>query len=155
MKTSFVTKILICINILLLVAIAFVTSWKLFFNTTAKNNTPESNTTSIASDDSIRTFTGIGRLRTHLKENKEVAVTVIVEPYFPYDSADRAFSEELAMHLQDLRKTTVEYFTGITPKDPLLSNEAAIKKELLKRYNSFLRLGKIKELYFTDFMIIE
>jgi flagellar basal body-associated protein FliL len=34
-------------------------------------------------------------------------------------------------------------------------DEGAAKAEILQRYNSLLRLGKIETLYFTDFMLVE
>jgi flagellar FliL protein len=103
-----------------------------------------------------KTFRGVGRVRAPLQASQGVVPpTVMIEPYFPYNSADRAFSEELASHIKDFRQATVDFFGGLTPNDPLLQNDTAIKQELLKRYNNFLVLGKIDSLYFTDFMVID
>jgi flagellar basal body-associated protein FliL len=43
----------------------------------------------------------------------------------------------------------------MTASDPRLRDEGAMKAELLGRFNARLRLGKIKELFFSEFLIIE
>jgi flagellar basal body-associated protein FliL len=122
-------------------------------------------TTAGNSSISIKTFSGIGRLRAPLKPEspakqgrqtgESVPATVVIEPYFSYNSADRAFSEELAAHIRDFRTATLDYYTALPASSPVLNNDEAMKTELLKRYNSFLHLGKITDLYFTNFMIID
>jgi flagellar basal body-associated protein FliL len=113
-------------------------------------------------DSSIKIFSGIGRLRAPLKPDtrmqtgiESVPATVVIEPYFSYNSNDRAFSEELATHIRDFRAATLGYYAALPASSPVLNNDEAMKTELLKCYNSVLRLGKINELYFTNFMIIE
>ncbi|MDR2864596.1 MAG: hypothetical protein LBV68_03180 [Spirochaetaceae bacterium] len=106
---------------------------------------------------SLKTFAGLGRIRASLKPegNRITPETVVIEPYFPYDSADRAFSEELASHIHDFRSVTGDFFSALPSSSFLLKDEESLKNELLKRYNSFLHLGKIETLYFTDFMILD
>jgi flagellar basal body-associated protein FliL len=110
----------------------------------------------------IKTFTGIGRLRASLKPQiqtkagaESTPATVVIEPCFSYNSNDRAFSEELATHIRDFRAATLDYYAALPASSPVLNNDDAMKTELLKRYNSVLHLGKITELYFTNFMIID
>lgn len=103
-----------------------------------------------------QSFTGIRRQRTVLKgERGETGATVIVWVVFPYDAADRAFTEELAGNIGFFRETVSAYFAAMTASDPRLRDEGAMKAELLGRFNARLRLGKIKELFFSEFLIIE
>ncbi|MDR3302179.1 MAG: hypothetical protein LBT01_06585 [Spirochaetaceae bacterium] len=105
---------------------------------------------------SEKTFGGIGRIRAALKAERNMTLaTVIIEPYFPYNSEDRAFYEELALHIRDFRNATLDFFAELPASSPILNDDATIKNKLLARYNSFLRLGKIEKLYFTDFMVIQ
>jgi flagellar basal body-associated protein FliL len=120
---------------------------------------------SAAGASSIKTFSGIGRLRAPLKPDspakqgqqsgETIPATVVIEPYFSYNSADRAFSEELAAHIRDFRTATLDYYISLPASSPILNNDEAMKTELLNRYNSVLHLGKITALYFTNFMIID
>jgi flagellar basal body-associated protein FliL len=97
-------------------------------------------------------FAGIGRIRT-VTAPPEAAVVLSVA--FPYASADRVFSEELAARVGDLRNTTAEYFAALSPAELQRKGEEAVKAELLDRYNRMLRLGRIETLYFNDYLIIE
>ena len=98
-----------------------------------------------------RIFTGIGRLR--LEANDEA--TVIISITFPYIPEDLAFSEELATRVNDFRTIAREYFSAYSAEELRLMNEEIIKNEMLNRFNSVLRLGKIEILYFNDFLVIE
>jgi flagellar basal body-associated protein FliL len=105
---------------------------------------------------SEKTFGGIGRIRAALKAERNMTpATVIIEPYFSYNSEDRAFYEELAMHIREFRSATLDFFAELPASSPILNDDAAIKNKLLERYNGVLRLGKIDKLYFTDFMVIQ
>jgi flagellar basal body-associated protein FliL len=111
-------------------------------------------------------FTGIGRIR--VSTGDEGSPTIIVDITFPYSVADKPFSEELAARTGDFRTMAVDYFksfsaTGISSditssditSDITLIDENILKEELLSRYNSILRLGKIRTLYFNDFLYLE
>ncbi|GAB1483538.1 hypothetical protein MASR2M78_23540 [Treponema sp.] len=98
-------------------------------------------------------FTGIGRIRTASDDVKPA--TIIVSIAFPYDPKDSAFSEELASHIRDFRDIAVDFFSSYSSSSLRSLDEAALKHELLRRYNKILRLGKIQILYFNDFVIID
>jgi flagellar basal body-associated protein FliL len=126
-------------------------------------------------------FTGIGRIR--VSAGDEGSPTIIVDITFPYSAADKPFSEELAARAGDFRTIAADYFKSFsaagsggpgspkpTPKltsditsdvtpdltpDFTLIDENILKQELLSRYNSILRLGKIRTLYFNDFLYLE
>jgi flagellar basal body-associated protein FliL len=106
-------------------------------------------------------FTGIGRLRAGLAvparqgSAADGPATAVVTIAFPYNSADRPFLEELSFNTRKFRSITTDYFASIPQDSPLLTDEAALKHELLSRYNSLLYLGKIDTLYFTEFIIVD
>jgi flagellar basal body-associated protein FliL len=98
-------------------------------------------------------FTGIGRLRVSAAGSGPP--TVVVNITFPYSAADKPFSEELVSRIKDFRTIASDYFRSFSAADLGSADEAALKEELLNRYNGILRLGKIEILYFNDFLIIE
>ena len=127
-------------------------------------------------DNPYNVFSGIGTLRvqnigkvaapapsekasgkTATKTAAEIAseAVIIVSISFPYKADDRAFTEELATHLVDFRSVATNYFANL-PRDKLSNlDEEQAKADILKQYNSLLRLGRIETLYFSDLMIME
>ena len=104
-----------------------------------------------AGTDDTRVYTGLGRLRIPLVNSS----TMILSIAFPYSSGDITFTEELAAKINDLRTLAADYFSGL-PEDKLIQiNEEEAKKEILRRYNAVLRLGRIETLYFNDMMLID
>ena len=101
-------------------------------------------------EDSPAVFTGIGSLRIPSGN-----ATVVLSISFPYPSGDRPFTEELVSRIGDFRSVANVYFSSIPSKNITAFDEEAAKKEILKRYNALLRLGKIETLYFTDFIVLE
>jgi flagellar basal body-associated protein FliL len=80
---------------------------------------------------------------------------MIISIAFPYPNNDIPFTEELESKIGNLRSITTAYFSSLPTADFDNFNEDYYKGELLKRYNGILRLGKISELYFNDFLIID
>jgi flagellar basal body-associated protein FliL len=104
-------------------------------------------------------FTGIGRIR--VSAGGDDSPTIIVNITFPYSQADKAFSEELAARVGDFRTITADYFKSFSAGEPGSTDslnsidENILKEELLSRYNGILRLGKIRTLYFNDFLYLD
>jgi flagellar basal body-associated protein FliL len=103
--------------------------------------------------ESDRIFTGIGRIRSVTADPEPS--TVILSVAFPYIPEDRAFSEELASRVGELRRITADYLRSLSADELRRLAEGDIKAELLNRYNAHLRLGNIEVLYFSDFMILD
>ena len=104
-----------------------------------------------------RIWTGLGTVRAPIGNAKygETKAVAVISIGFPYDPADKTFQEELALNVGKFREETQKYFLGIdTSKNPLPS-EDKIKQDLLALFNSRLRLGQIKTLYFSEFMLLE
>jgi flagellar basal body-associated protein FliL len=104
-------------------------------------------------------FTGIGLIRVSAGDDD--SPTIIVSITFPYSQADKAFSEELAARIGDFRTIAADYFKSLSAgelgsSDSIKSiDENVLKEELLSRYNGILRLGKIRVLYFNDFLYLD
>ncbi len=80
---------------------------------------------------------------------------MILSIAFPYLAADTSFTEELAAKIGDFRTITADYFSSLPPEKIINIDEDAAKKEILRRFNAGLRLGRIDALYFSDMMIID
>ena len=103
-----------------------------------------------------QTFTGIGRIRVSTTSSQpEMAGMVILFVTFTYYPDDKAFSEELALRVGEFREIIVDYIGSIPVPELQKKGEESIKIELLRRFNTILRLGQIERLNFSDFMIVE
>jgi flagellar basal body-associated protein FliL len=104
-----------------------------------------------------KVWSGIGRLRAPLKAPKSggKGSVVVVSIGFPYDSNDKAFTEELAFNNKRFKQEALNYFATLDDSATSSLNEDNLKRELLKKFNSPLRLGKIETLYFSEFMILD
>jgi flagellar basal body-associated protein FliL len=98
-------------------------------------------------------FTGIGRIRA--STGAPESATVILSIAFPYSPQDRAFAGELVSRIGDFRAGVIGYFASFSTEELRQKDEAALKTELLERFNEMLRLGQITTLYFSDYLIIE
>jgi len=101
--------------------------------------------------DDVRVFSGLGRLRIPLVNSS----TLILSIAFPYLADDVTFTEELASKIIDLRTQAADYFAGLPEESLIQIDEDAAKREILRRYNAILRLGRIEILYFNDMIIID
>ena len=81
--------------------------------------------------------------------------TVIVSVSFPYPPDDLSFSEEINSRIEDFRSVAIGYFSSLSMEQLINFDETTVKTEILRQYNSILRLGSIETLFFYDFMIIE
>ena len=100
-----------------------------------------------------QTFTGIGLLRVATAGPQPG--TVIIFTLFDYDPEDKAFSEELTLRIRDFREILIGYLGSFSVYDLQNQKEDFLKSEILRRFNEILQLGKIKTLYFSEFIIVE
>jgi flagellar basal body-associated protein FliL len=101
--------------------------------------------------DDIRVFSGLGRMRIPLANSSVLILSIA----FPYDDNDAAFSEELAAKVNDLRAISTDYFSSLPAERLIQLDEEAAKQEILRRFNTNLRLGRIEALYFSDMVFID
>ncbi|MCL1814369.1 MAG: flagellar basal body protein FliL [Treponema sp.] len=105
-------------------------------------------TTSGAEGQSI--FSGLGKLRIPTADPDPD--TLIISIAFPYNKNDRPFSEELASRISWFKTVINDYFGTLTAEEFDALDIDITKTELLKRFNSELRLGQIRELYIDNFI---
>jgi flagellar basal body-associated protein FliL len=96
-------------------------------------------------------FTGIGRMRIAAGPG----ATVILSIVFPYPPDDRPFTEELASKVPLFRQIARDYFGALSLDELDSLDEQKAKDEILRGFNSELRLGRIELLYFNDLLILE
>jgi flagellar basal body-associated protein FliL len=139
------------IGFLILLGVVFVggTIYGVFFHKSPPNQV-QTNVFQEAEEGQI--FTGIGTIRVPTADAQPGMVVLFVS--FIYYPDDKAFSEELALRVKDFRQIIIDYFGSFSVSDIRELDEDSIKKELLLRFNSILRLGQIRTLYFGDFMVI-
>jgi len=97
-------------------------------------------------------FTGIGTIRASTADTQPAMVILFVT--FIYYPEDKAFSEELALRVKDFKQIIIDYFSSSPVSELRGLDEEIIKTELLFRFNSILRLGKIETMYLGDYIII-
>lgn len=77
---------------------------------------------------------------------------LVVSPWFSYKNDDEQFFEELSKKSSVITSIITYYFSSKTKAQILQTNEEIIKEALLKEINAQLRLGKIDQLFFTEFV---
>ena len=105
----------------------------------------------LTQNDDIRVFSELGRMRIPLSNSSLMILSIA----FPYSANDTAFTEELAVKIDDFRAIAIDYFSALPPEKLIHIDEDAAKKEILKQYNNNLRLGNITAIYFSDLLVID
>lgn len=119
------------------------------------------------SEEKIASYTGIGRIRilTKADENAgsgsgdgtatDTGTPLVIEPWFTYEESNYELYEELSKKRILISGLISNYFSSKTKMELFSSSEDKIKADLLKEINSQLVLGKIIQIYFTDFIFLE
>ena len=155
---SFVHRSLtICLIVLGLIIIGG-TVYGVFFRSvplgaSGNNLSEQTNVSQASGQGQTSTFTGIGRLRIPTADPQPGMVILFVS--FLYHPDDRAFAEELALRVGDLREIVRDYIGSFHIAELQRQDEEVIRTELLHRFNTILRLGQIETLFFSDLMMLE
>lgn len=104
-------------------------------------------------------YTGLGKIRTSSKpetdEETDYGTLIVVSPWFSYPKDDTEFFEELSRKRVLITGIITNYFTSKTKSQLEAIPEETIKADLLIEINGQLSLGKINQIYFTDYTFIE
>lgn len=85
----------------------------------------------------------------------ENTCVLVVNPWVSYAEGDTVFYEEIARKRGVIKGICTTYFSERS-KDHLLSiTETKVEQELMELINTQLSLGKIQDLYFTDYIFLE
>lgn len=109
-------------------------------------------------NEELAAFTGISTIRLSTlssSQEEQNASILVISPWFSYPKDDTQFYEELSRKRVLITSIITYYFSSKTKNDILSLSEDTIKNALLTEINQNLSLGKIKELYFTDFIFFE
>ena len=109
------------------------------------------------SDQKLDAYTELGQIRTVTKaeEGEAGGIRLVVSPWFSYQSGDTALFEELAQKNRQEKSIIMNYFSGYTEKELLAKGERNVKEELCSLINEQLVLGKIKNVYFDQYLFFE
>lgn len=144
-------RILSCIILALLIAIAAVTA--LAPRSARQEGAPQQAVFQSAANKE-RELIKIGQLRITTKPDNNGRTSVIVAtPCLEY-SEDRDFREELDRKTSKIKETIEEYFKSRTLQEIRRKGEDAVNAELLADINSLLVLQKIKRIYFLDYQFL-
>ncbi len=80
---------------------------------------------------------------------------LVVSPWISYEADDTAFYEELVSKKKLFSTIIMEYFSGRTKNALLSIGEKNIKQFLLNAFNERLMLGKLKAVYFDDYIFLD
>ena len=97
-------------------------------------------------------YSRIGTIRAATRD--EHAAVVAASIVFPYEAQNRAFKVELDDKASRLRDECVRFFSEKSAEELHPAFEGALKTGLRDRLNAMLSLGKIREIWFSDFAVI-
>lgn len=109
-------------------------------------------------DDNLSAFKEFTTLRIITMPNEDSqgnASILVVTPWLSYEGSYSAFYEELVSRKRLFTSFFVEYFSSRSKNALLSIGEKNIKRELLDKFNSELRLGQLSAIYFDDYIFLD
>jgi flagellar basal body-associated protein FliL len=99
-------------------------------------------------------YTGIGTVRARSADVGGAAV-VVATIAFPFDSSDRPFAEELGRKAPVLKAAAVSVLSSKKAAELTPAFEGTLKAALRDAFNARLSLGKVTEIWLSDFTVIQ
>lgn len=113
----------------------------------------------VLSKNKMAAYTGFSRIRAVTKPasniENDIGTPLVITPWFTYPENDTAFYEEIARKSGVLQNIIILYFANYTEMELMAKGEDKIKNELLSELNAQLMLGKIPNIYFTDYIFLK
>ncbi|MBP3742854.1 MAG: flagellar basal body-associated FliL family protein [Treponema sp.] len=163
-KTELLNKVLVAIIIFLLIVIVTGTlivklsppkapaaPGELIAQGKAVNLAAPADTSDIA-------YFELGTLRiTTLNKDEDnmLGIGMVLSPWLAYPAGDSVFYEELMRKKGVLKAVFQHYFSDQTKDQILSQSEESISSTLLAQVNEKLSLGKVSDIYFTDYLFLE
>lgn len=88
-------------------------------------------------------------------ENEQEGCVLVVNPWLSYAEGDTVFYEEIARKRGVIKGICTTYFSERSKNHLLSITEKKVEQELIELINAQLSLGKIQDLYFTDYIFLE
>jgi flagellar basal body-associated protein FliL len=98
-------------------------------------------------------FTGIGTIRAKSADARPAVVVATLA--FPYDSSDVPFTEEIQRKAPVLRAAALACLEARRAEQLGPAYEAGLKAALRDAFNARLSLGKVEEVWLSDFAVIQ
>ena len=116
-------------------------------------------------DEKIAAYTGLGTIRcitapendsnNNSSDELNIGTAVVITPWLAYPDGDTVFYEELARKRILINGIFTNYFAVRTKNQLLAMPEEKIKQDIMEEINSSMTLGKISQIYFTDYIFLE
>ena len=154
-------KILIGIIIFLVVVIISGTVFGLL---NKKNNTPEilisqgkAESLMAPADTTEVTYFELGTLRisTAGEKSEESGTIMVLSPWLAYPAGDTILFEEISRKSGAIKGIFQAYFSARSKNQLLTETEEHIEAVIKDEINADLALGKISDIYFTDYLFLE
>ena len=98
---------------------------------------------------------GTIRVSTAKADSDEGGTIMILSPWLAYPAGDTVFFEELSRKNGSIKGIFQAYFSARTKNQLLTETEEKIVRVILDEINADLALGKISDIYFTDYLFLE
>lgn len=160
-KHNLLNKILFKIIIFLLSVISAGTVFGLL---NKKNQAPEilisqgkAQSLMAPADTTEVSYFELGRLRisTAQADSQEGGSIIVLSPWLAYPAGDTVFFEELSRKSGSIKGIFQSYFSARTKNQLLTETEEHIEAVIKEEINADLALGKISDIYFTDYLFLE
>jgi len=138
----------------LVLALAAGTVYGLAAGTRQRKLVREADSAAVAAELAGRaSYTAMGTLRAKSADPK--AAVVVATIAFPYDSGDRPFAEELARKAAVLKAAALSVISSKKAAELAPAFEGSLKAALRDAFNARLSLGKVTEVWLSDFAVIQ
>ncbi len=98
---------------------------------------------------------GVLRISTANAESEEGGSIMVLSPWLAYPAGDTVFYEELSRKSGSIHGIFQAYFSARTKNQLLTETEERIEETIRDEINADLVLGKISDIYFTDYLFLE
>lgn len=98
---------------------------------------------------------GTIRVSCAAADSEESGSIMILSPWLAYPAGDTVFFEELSRKSGAIKGIFQAYFSARTKNQLLTETEERISQIIIEEINADLALGKVSDIYFTDYLFLE
>lgn len=98
---------------------------------------------------------GTIRVSCAAADSEESGSIMVLSPWLAYPAGDTVFYEELSRKSGSIKGIFQAYFSARTKNQLLTETEERISQIIIEEINADLALGKVSDIYFTDYLFLE
>ena len=98
---------------------------------------------------------GTIRVSCAAADSEEGGSVLVLSPWLAYPAGDTVFFEELSRKSGSIKGIFQAYFSARTKNQLLTETEERISQNIIEEINADLALGKVSDIYFTDYLFLE